>query len=199
MISSSVRARLRYTFGLVGLTVAIASPLSAQGARRFDNGIVVSGAWLQANALPLDREAPHSAAIDASYRWNRWSIEAGFLRIARDLSTIQGGSAAFGRMFHWRAVQFIPAVGIFVGQALSSRDTTGFDWVGTGTSGHTPRYSYSEGATFGGSAGLTIEVPVYRWIAFRGTASQWVFSGAPLEGDRSRTLLGAGLAVQVRR
>jgi hypothetical protein len=102
-------------------------------------------------------------------------------------------------MFHWRAVQFIPAVGVFVGRALSSRDTTGFDWVASGTSGHTPRYSYSEGATFGGSVGLTIEVPVFRWIAVRGTASQWVFSGAPLEGDRTRTLLGAGLAVQVGR
>ena len=198
VISSFVRERLRYTFGLIGLTVAFASPLSGQVARRFDSGIVLSGAWLQANALPLDREAPHSAAIDASYRWNRWSVEAGFLRIARDLTTIQGGSAAFGRMFRWRAVQFIPAVGVFLGQALSSRDTTGYDWVSGGTSGHTPRYSYSEGATFGGSAGLTIEVPVYRWIAVRGTASEWVFSGAPLEGDRTRTLLGVGLALQVR-
>ena len=199
MISSSVRARLRYAFGLIGLTVAVASPLNAQGARLFDSGIVLSGAWLQANALPLDREAPHSGAIDASYRWNRWSVEAGFLRIARDLSTIEGGSAAFGRMFHWRAVHFIPAVGIFVGQALSSRDTTGFDWVSGSTTGHTPRYSYSEGATFGGSAGLTIEIPVYRWIAIRGTASEWVFSGSPLEGDRTRTLLGAGLALRVGR
>jgi len=82
---------------------------------------------------------------------------------------------------------------------LSSRDTTGYDWVNGGTTGHTPRYSYSEGATFGGSAGLTVEVPVYRWIAARGTVSQWVFSGAPLEGDRSRTLLGAGLALRVGR
>jgi len=97
VISSFVRERLRYTFGFLGLTVAFASPLSGQVARRFESGVVVSGAWLQANALPLDREAPHSAAIDASYRWNRWSIEAGFLRIARDLTTIQGGSAAFGK------------------------------------------------------------------------------------------------------
>lgn len=199
MISSSVRARLRYTFGFIGLTVAIAAPLGAQGARRFDSGIVLSGAWLQANALPLDRKAPHSGAIDASLRWNRWSLEAGFLRIARDLSTIEGGSAAFGRMFRWKAVQFIPAVGVFAGRALSSRDTTGFDWVGGGTNGHTARYSYSDGAAFGGSAGLTVEIPVFRWIAVRGTASQFVFAGKPLEGDRSRTLLGAGLALAVGR
>ena len=143
MTASSVRVRLRYTFGLIGLTVAVASPLGAQGApgappqgtRLFESGIVVSGAWLQANALPLDREAVHSGAIDASYRWNHWSVEAGFLRIARDLSTIEGGSAAFGRLFRWKAVQFIPAVGVLVGRALSSRDTTGFDWVSGGTSG----------------------------------------------------------------
>jgi len=199
MHSSSVRAKLSYACGLVGLTVTLASPARAQAVHRFDSGIVLSGAWLQANALPLDRDAVHSGAIDASLRWNHWSLEAGFLRIARDLSTIEGGSAAFGRMLRWRSVQFIPAVGIFVGRALSSRDTTGYDWVNGGTTGHTPRYSYSEGATFGGSAGLTVEVPVYRWIAARGTVSQWVFSGAPLEGDRSRTLLGAGLALRVGR
>jgi hypothetical protein len=199
VISSSVRAKLGYAFGLVGLTVALASPLRAQAGHRFDSGIVLSGAWLQANALPLDRDAMHSGAIDASYRWNHWSVEAGFLRIARDLSTIEGGSAAFGRLLRWRSVQFIPAVGVFAGRALSSRDTTGFDWVGTGTSGHTPRYSYSEGATFGGSAGLTIEIPVFRWIAARATASEFVFAGTPLAGDRTRTLLGAGLALRVGR
>jgi outer membrane protein TolC len=96
-------------------------------------------------------------------------------------------------------VQFIPAVGLFVGQALSSRDTTGFDWVNGTTTGHTPRYSYSEGATFGGSAGLTIEVPIYRWFAARASVAELVFSGAPLEGDRTRTTLGAGLAVWVGR
>ena len=94
-------------------------------------------------------------------------------------------------------MQFIPALGIFGGQAQSSRDTTGFDWVSGTTTGHTPRYSYSEGATFGGSAGLTVEVPIYRWFAARASVAEWVFSGAPLFGDRTRTTLGAGLAVWV--
>ena len=191
--------KLGYAFGFVGLTLALAAPVSAQGANRFDSGIVLSGAWLQANALPLDREAVHSGAIDASLRWNRWSIEAGFLRIARDLSTIEGGSVSLGRMLRWKRIQFIPAVGGFLGQALSSRDTTGYDWVGGGAKGHTPRYSYSEGFAFGGSAGLTIEVPLFRWIAARGTASEWIFGGTPLAGDRTRTLLGAGLALRVGR
>jgi hypothetical protein len=197
--SSSVGAKLGYAFGLVGLTVALASPVRAQAANRFDSGIVLSGAWLQANAMPLDREAPHSGAIAASYRWSHWSVEAGFLRIARDLSTIEGGSAAFGRVLRWKSVHFIPAVGVFVGRALSSRDTTGYDWASGGTTGHVARYSYSEGAAFGGSGGLTIEVPVFRWIAARATASQWYFGGTPLEGDRTRTLLGAGLALRVGR
>jgi hypothetical protein len=166
---------------------------------RFDSGIVLSGAWLQANALPLDRDAAQSGAIDASWRWHRWSIEAGYLRIARDLSTVQGGSASLGRLLRWKSVQFIPALGIFGGQAQSSRDTTGFDWVSGTTTGHTPRYSYSEGATFGGSAGLTVEVPIYRWFAARASVAEWVFSGAPLSGDRTRTTLGAGLAVWVGR
>ena len=194
--------KLGYAFGFVGLTLALASPAQAQGPaarNRFDGGIVLSGAWLQANALPLNRQAPHSGAIDASYRWNRWSVEGGFLRIARDLSTIQGGSLSLGRMLRWKRIQFIPAVGGFLGQAQSSRDTTGYDWVSGGTTGHTPRYSYSEGFAYGGSGSLTIEVPIFRWIAARGTASQWIFGGTPLAGDRSRTLLGAGLALQVGR
>jgi hypothetical protein len=192
--------KLGYAFGFVGLTLALASPARAQAPRnRFDSGIVLSGAWLQANALPLDRDAMHSGAIDASLRWNQWSIEGGFLRIARDLSTIQGGSVSVGRLLRWKRILFIPAVGGFLGQALSSRDTTGYDWVSGGTTGHTPRYSYSEGFAFGGSGGLTIEVPIFRWIAARGTASQWIFGGTPLAGDRSRTVLGAGLALRVGR
>ena len=199
MISSSRATKFLYSLGFIGLTFALTSPARGQSVNRFDSGIVVSGAWLQANALPLDRDAMQSGAIDASLRWHRWSIEAGWLRIARDLSTIQGGSASLGRLLRWKSVQFIPALGIFAGQALSSRDTTGFDWVSGTTTGHTPRYSYSEGATFGGSAGLTIEVPIYRWFAARASVSELVFTGAPLAGDRTRTTLGAGLAVWVGR
>src|SRR5436305_13477764 len=142
VISSSRAARFLYSFGFIGLTLVVASPTRAQGVNRFDSGIVLSGAWLQANALPLDRDAAQSGAIDASLRWNRWSVEAGWLRIARDLSTVQGGSASLGRLLRWKSVQFIPALGLFVGQAMSSRDTTGFDWVNGATTGHTPRYSY---------------------------------------------------------
>lgn len=198
-MSSSRATVFLYSLGFIGLTLASASPARAQSVNRFDSGIVLSGAWLQANALPLDRDAAQSGAIDASWRWHRWSIEAGYLRIARDLSTVQGGSASLGRLLRWKSVQFIPALGIFGGQAQSSRDTTGFDWVSGTTTGHTPRYSYSEGATFGGSAGLTVEVPIYRWFAARASVAEWVFSGAPLSGDRTRTTLGAGLAVWVGR
>jgi hypothetical protein len=44
-----------------------------------------------------------------------------------------------------------------------------------------------------------VELPVYRVLAVRGTASQWAFSGTSLEGDRSRTLLGVGLSILVGR
>ena len=89
-MSSSRATVFLYSLGFIGLTLASTSPARAQSVNRFDSGIVLSGAWLQANALPLDRDAVQSGAIDASWRWHRWSIEAGWLRIARDLSTIQG-------------------------------------------------------------------------------------------------------------
>ena len=193
------KAQFKPTVGVFGLAVLLASPLQAQSASQFDSGIVLSGAWLQGNALPLNREDPQSGAIDAAYRWNHWSAEAGFLRIARDLSNIQGGSATLGRVLRWKSIGFIPSVGVFGGQAKSSRDTTGYDWVSGSTSGHTPRYSYSEGAAFGAGVGLTIEVPVFWVFALRGSASEWAFGGTPLAGDRTRGLLGGGLVLRVGR
>jgi hypothetical protein len=68
-----------------------------------------------------------------------------------------------------------------------------------GVVGHQPRYSYSSGGTVGGSASLTIEAPLYRALGVRAVASQWYFSGTPLEGDRQRFLIGAGLSLRVGR
>ncbi len=74
------------------------------------------------------------------------------------------------------------------------------DFVGTnGVIGHTPRYSFSQSGSAGGGVGLTLEVPVYRAIALRASGSEWYFSGAPLEGDRARTLVGVGLSIRVNR
>jgi len=199
---------------LVGVVLSFASPMHAQGnptaasasasqsamaSKRFETGVVVGGDWLQATYLPLDRDALQSLDASISLRRQTWSVEAGWLRIARTLSTVQGGYVAGGPILHVGPVLFIPALGVLGGQAQASRDSTGYDWIGTAVTGHTPRYSYSSGATFGGSIGLTAEVPVYRAIGFRAVASQWFFSGSPLESDRSRTLVGAGLSIRVGR
>jgi hypothetical protein len=183
-----------------GAAVVIGVPAGAQTPGPFDNGLSLTGSWLQANALPLDRDALQSGSVAVGLRHNKWNAEVGALRIARTLSTVEGATVSIGRVLRWKAVEIIPNVGILGGKAYASADTTGFDWVATGgVTGHTPRYSYSEAATFGGGAGLTIEIPVFSIIAVRGTASEWYFSGAPLESDRARTLLGAGLSLRVGR
>lgn len=199
-IGSSTRRCRRLALGstLVALSVT-AAPIRAQRTAVLERGFIAHGEWLQANALPLDRDAFQSAAADISYRTGGWSVDGGWLRVARSLSTVQGGSLSLGRLLPWKGVLFIPAVGAFVGRAQASVDSTGFDFVdpATGTTGHVPRYSYSSAASFGGGAGLTLEIPLYRSLAARGVVWQWYFSGAPIEGDRARTVLGAGLSVRL--
>ena len=180
-----------------------ASPraVAAQRASAFTHGVVIDGDWLQANALPLDRKALHSVDGGLSFRRGAWSADLGWLRVARDLSTVQGGTLAFGWLLPWHGVVFAPTIGGLVGRAQRSVDSTGYDYIDprTGATGHTPRYSYSSASTVGGSAGLAVEVPISRAIAFRVLVSQWYFGGAPLEGDRTRTLAGAGLSLRMGR
>ena len=188
------------TIWLLGLAGVFAGRAGAQATRRPDTGITLSGAWLQANALPLDRDAMQSGSVAVGLRRSGWAAEVGWLRIARTLSTVEGGSLAIQRPMHWRSIVILPTVSFLGGKAYASVDSTGYDWTASGgATGHTPRYSYSEGSSFGGGVGLTVELPVYRVLAARGTASQWAFSGTSLEGDRSRTLLGVGLSILVGR
>jgi len=178
----------------------VSAPLHAQEPARFDTGIVVGGDWLQANALPLDRNAMQSAALNVSFRRRVWALDAGWLRVARTLNTVQGVSVSAGPLLHWGRVLFIPAVGVLGGKSYASRDSTGYDWVGpNGLTGHVPRYSYSSAASAGGGVALTVECPVYRAVGIRARAAQWFFSGAPLTDDRPRTLVGAGVSVRVGR
>jgi hypothetical protein len=199
-VGSLVRRCRRLTC-IVPLTAlcVLALRLPAQQPSVFARGVVAGGDWLQANALPLDRDAFQSAAASLSFRANDWAVDGGWLRVARPLSTVQGGALQFGRLWVWYRVLFIPAVGGFLGRAQRSVDSTGFDFVdpATGVAGHTPRYSYSSAMSVGGGAGLTVEIPFYRALAVRGVAWQWYFSGAPLEGDRARTVLGAGLSIRL--
>ena len=198
MTTHFVRTRLTAASALIAvLSLPAAAQRSAPTA--FDRGIVLGGDWLQANALPLDRDAIQSVAFDASLRRSRWALDAGFLRIARSLSTVQGGTVMIGAPIAWHRLLVVPAVGGFGGRAQRSVDSTGFDWVdAAGNPGHTPRYTYSSAASIGGGGSLTLELPVYRFVALRASGSTWYFGGAPLEGDRTRTVVGVGLSLRVQ-
>jgi len=201
-IGSSARrcCSLAVVSAIAGLGVP-ASRLQAQSTALFERGVVASGDWLQANALPLDRDAFHSASAGLSYRTAGWAVDAGWLRVARSLSTVQGGTLSVGGLLPWKRILFVPAVGGFVGQAQRSVDSTGFDFVdpATGVIGHTPRYTNSSSTSVGGGVGVTVEIPLYRMFAARGVAWQWWFGGTTLDGDRARTLLGAGLSIRLPR
>ncbi|HVT39977.1 MAG TPA: hypothetical protein VHE78_13085 [Gemmatimonadaceae bacterium] len=184
---------------LLLLLPALSVSLAAQGSGRFDTGLVVRADWLQANALPLERKVLQSADAAISFRRRTWAVDAGFLRVARTLSTVQGGTVSLGGLLHLGPVLFIPSVGILGGQAKSSRDLTGYNFVSGQGTGRQPRYTYTTAFTAGGGAALGVEVPVFRDVGLRVQAAQWFFSGAPLEGDRQRTLLGAGLQVRFGR
>lgn len=164
----------------------------------FDRAVVIGGEWLQATALPLNRSTVGSVSFDAALRHPHWAVDAGYLRIARDLSTVQGGFISLGVPLAWRRLLAIPSIGAFGGQAQRSVDSTGFDFIGpNNVTGHTPRYTFSESGTFGGGVGLTVEVPVYRVIALRASGSEWLFSGTTLEGDRARGMVGIGLSIRL--
>jgi hypothetical protein len=180
---------------------SVGAPAIAQRASTsatFNDGIVIGGEWLQATALPLDRNTLASVSFEASLRRSHWAVDAGWLRIARNLSTVQGAFVSFGVPLTWGRLLAVPSIGAFGGQAQRSVDSTGYDFVGpNGVIGHTPRYSFSKSGSAGGGVGLTLEVPVYRAVALRASGSEWYFSGATLEGDRARTLVGVGLSVRV--
>jgi hypothetical protein len=196
----ALRDAARAAAFLACLATATAGAQRASTSATFNHGIVVGGEWLQANALPLNRSAPVSMSFDAAFRRSRWSVDAGFLRIARDLSTVQGGFASVGIPLAWGRVLAVPSIGAFGGQAQRSVDSTGFDWIGANhVAGHTPRYSFSSSGSAGGGVGLMLEVPVYSVIALRASASEWYFSGATLEGDRARSLIGVGLSIRLRQ
>jgi hypothetical protein len=189
----------------LALSAVLCVPLGAQmpgsqTTNRFDSGIVVGGDWLQANSLPLDREVMPSAQVGVSVRRQSWAVDGGFLRVARSLSTVQGGYLSAGPLLNWNRVLFLPTIAGFAGQSYASRDSSGYNWVDSqGIPGHQPRYTYSSGFSAGGSVGLAIEVPVYRMIGVHASASEWFFSGTPLEGDRARMLIGVGLSLRLVR
>ena len=95
-------ARCVNALGILGFAIISASAAGAQAptqsGHRFDDGISLSGAWLQANALPMDRDALQSGSVTVALRRRGWSAEVGWLRVARTLSTVEGGSLTIGRV-----------------------------------------------------------------------------------------------------
>jgi len=191
------RLALAVAFALPGASRAVGQiPAPAAGPR---DAIVVGADWLQATALPLGRNTVQSSGADVAWRRGTWSLSAGWLRIARTLSTVEGGTLSAGRLVHVGRVLLVPAVSVLGGSSYESRDTTGYDWTNAqGATGHVPRYSYSTAATIGGGIGLTLEIPVYRWIGVRAVGSEWAFSGNPVSEDRTRGVAGVGLSLRVR-
>ena len=150
------------------------------------------------NALPLNRNTLASVSFDASLRHSHWAVDAGWLRIARDLSTVQGGFVSFGFPSGVGSPSR-PSVDRRVrrsGAAFSRLHGFDFDRPQRCRRSHAALQLLESGSA-GGGVGLTLEVPVYRVVGFRASGSEWYFSGATLEGDRARTLVGVGLSIRV--
>jgi hypothetical protein len=196
-----VRRALATGLGSIALTCIASFTLTAQdpvpGVPQFQNAVVLGGDWLQANALPLNRTAMMSIGADISWRRENWAFNGGWIRIARNLSTIQGGTLSVGRILRTGPVSFLPTLSAFGGQAMVSYDSTGYSFVSGTTTGHVPRYSYSDGFSVGGGAGLTIEAPIFSLVGVRVGASEWFFSGSPVAKERARTVVAAGLTLRV--
>ena len=199
--ATRLRRALSPCLGSIALGCVASLSLGAQDSipavPQFQNAIVIGGDWLQANAMPLNRTAMMSVGGDISWRTENWAFNGGWIRIARDLSTVQGGTVSVGRVLRAGPIGFIPALSAFGGQAMVSYDSTGYDFISGTTTGHVPRYSYSDGFSFGGGVGLTIEAPIFSLIGVRVGASQWFFSGSPVAKEPMRTVVAAGLTLRV--
>src|SRR3954471_435288 len=123
-----------------GAPQTTARPIPMGGFRSYNSGFVASGEWQQATALPLDRQTMQSNAFNLEWRRDGWSFGAGWLRIARDLSTVQGGTLSAGKLFQAGPITFIPAVSALVGQSYVSVDSTGYNFTNGTTTGHVARF-----------------------------------------------------------
>ena len=151
--------------------------------------------WLQANEA-LSRSTLPSNALAIAYEGRIFGFTAGFLRIARNLSTIEGGTA--GAEVAYRFGRFRMALGVtgMVGVAMASRDTTGYEYVSAGgATGHTAKWDYTRASASGGGATVSLEYDFLDYLGLRVTGGTWSFSGTPLGTERTRTTIGAGLTV----
>jgi hypothetical protein len=61
--------------------------------------------------------------------------------------------------------------------------------------GHQARFVYARGTTVGGGVGVGAEFRLGAGVSLTGSVRQWAFSGSVLSGNRGRTLIGIGLAL----
>jgi hypothetical protein len=183
---------------LLTCQTALAAPAGAQVSSSGSASGSIRAEWLQANALPFTRNAAPSASAALEFRRPSWSIEMGWLRVARALSTVQGGFVGVTRPIRFADVVLLPGLAVFGGVAEASRDSTGYDFVG-GTppvQGRQPRYDFSQSGAAGGGVTLAFEYPARSKVSVRASGAQWYFTGKPLTGDRNRTVAGLGLVVR---
>lgn len=177
------------------MALALPPSASAQATGFVPRPWSVRADWLQAQE-PLTRNALPSNAVAIAWEGATVGYQLGFLRIARDLSTIEGGTA--GAEVAYRFGRFRMALGVtgMVGVAMASRDTTGYDYVSAGgATGHTAKWDYTRTSASGGGATVSLEYDFLDYLGLRVTGGTWSFSGTPLGTERTRTTIGAGLTV----
>jgi hypothetical protein len=177
------------------MTLAVPPTASAQGGGLKSLALSARADWLQANEA-LSRSTLPSNALAIAYEGRIFGFTAGFLRIARNLSTIEGGTV--GAEAAYRLGRFRMALGVtgMVGVAMASRDTTGFEYVSAGgATGHTAKWDYTRASASGGGATVSLEYAFPDYLGLRVTGGTWSFSGTPLGTERTRTTIGAGVTV----
>jgi hypothetical protein len=160
---------------------------------------LVSVDWLQAGALAVDRSTVPSATIAIQRRSSALAAEFGYLRAVRSLSTVQGGYAAVGRVMQLGSSYATLGLGLFVGQAQASADTSGYHFTANGQTGYQSRFTYSSAVAVGAGVHATLGIPFGSNTELRATISEWGFNGEPLTGNNARLLAGAGLMFRLPR
>jgi hypothetical protein len=189
-------ARVLRTAVLLGALVSPAG-LMAQGTAAGGTSINLRADWLGATETSMTRSAMPSLDATIEFRRPGLSFEVGYLRAAKELSTVQGGYIAVSRPITTGKVTFLPGIGLFGGAAAASADTTGYKYTVGGTTGHQPRYTYSNGGAFGGGVQLGIEYAATSTFGIRASLAEWIFSGSPIKNDTGRFLAGVGLTVRL--
>jgi len=198
------RGRSAFEAALVASVLLMAAPAHAQSQRAamapsFGPLAAVSAEWLQIGAGSLDRDATPSLAIAVAHdRPNGLRLEAGYLRAARRLSTVNGATGSVSMPLTYGRLTVRPGIGALVGRAVTTVDEGGYAWQsGTPDStetGYQSHRSYLRETTVGGAVNLGAEFQVIRALAITASVRQWVFTGDAIRQNRTPMLAGLGLS-----